>query len=91
MLIHDSHACQCCFVCFMGGPSCTLSVCLPLQTALKTLMVIHRLMRESNISFIEEVSTSTASTNETLRTFEMIICISDSKGPRPAGGTYAVA
>lgn len=26
-----------------------------LQTALKTLMVIHRLMRESNISFVEEV------------------------------------
>ncbi len=26
-----------------------------LQTALKTLMVMHRLMRESNISFVEEV------------------------------------
>lgn len=27
-----------------------------LQTALKTLMVMHRLMRESNISFVEEVT-----------------------------------
>ena len=28
-----------------------------LQTALKTLMVVHRLMRESNISLVEEVKT----------------------------------
>ena len=32
-----------------------------LQTALKTLMVIHRLMRESNISFVEEVTLPAAS------------------------------
>ena len=29
--------------------------CLCLQTALKSLMTMHRLMRESDISFLEEV------------------------------------
>lgn len=34
---------------------CKRDMC-DLQTALKTLMVMHRLMRESNISFVEEVT-----------------------------------
>ena len=34
---------------------------MSLQTALKTLMVIHRLMRESNISYVEEVTLPAAS------------------------------
>ena len=35
--------------------SCSQLACVCVQTALKTLMVMHRLMRESNISFVEEV------------------------------------
>ena len=34
---------------------CEKCICC-LQTALKTLMVMHRIMRESNISFVEEVT-----------------------------------
>ena len=41
-------------VCVISGLHLSCLCCL--QTALKSLMTMHRLMRESDISFLEEVS-----------------------------------
>ena len=51
-----------------------------LQTALKTLMVMHRLMRESNISFVEEVGSCVHARFASMQILQWLVCLACQAG-----------